>query len=242
MNTFFNNVLSNKKHKNAFLLGCGSSINDLNDVHIGNMHENFDIWTSNNFIIHKKIVPNFYHLEVKPHRNGQLITRLTHEKRDLYKDVSWLLDKTRPYIFDFLSINDYNHKNFYLYDKAYRKETHGNYLPNDNFASVSANASMTVISDIIVRMNYDVIYTLGIDMNTSEYFWTNNSDYNDVIIEDIIKTTKPDERHPKEPHPTAHMTDYIPEFMRFNNQKIINLSQNSLLKDKITTQTISEIL
>jgi len=231
-----------KKHNSAFFLGCGASINSLTIEQEKLIQNNFDVWVSNNFMVHKRIIPDFYHVEIKHHRNGPLIHRLAHERKDVYQDVNWIIDQTRSYILNYVSPNDYPHLNFNLYPKVYRKEDHGKYNPDPENVSVSCNASITVIADIMSRMGYDKIYFLGVDMNDSRYFWSENKDYSDIQMEDIVKSCKPDERSIDDPHPTMHMKDYLPEYLAYNGQEAINLSPTSLLSKKMKTIDISEVL
>ncbi len=231
-----------RKNKSAFFLGCGCSINSLTLDQEEKIQNNFDVWVSNNFMVHKRIVPDFYHVEIKHHRNGPLIHRLAHSRRKKYQNVNWIIDQTRPYIMSYVSPNDYPHKNFHVYPKVYRKENHGNYKPQADSVSVSCNASITVIIDIMSRMGYEKIYFLGVDMNDSRYFWSGNKDYEDIQMEDIVKSCKPDERSIEDPHPTMHMKDYLPEYLAYNNQEAINLSKTSLLSKKMKTIDINEVL
>lgn len=231
-----------KKHSSAVFLGCGQSINSLTDEQEVFLKNNFDVWASNNFMVHKRIIPDFYHVEIKDHRNGPLIKRLSKERRSMYKDVAWIIDATRPYILNYVTPEDYKSTNFHVYPKTYREESHGRYMPDENLISVSGNASVSVIIDLMVRMNYDKIYFLGVDMNNSKYFWSENSDYSDIVMEDIVKTCKPDERSPDQPHPTMHMKDFIPDFLNHNSQDSVNLSVTSLLKEKMITKKIEDII
>ena len=238
----FKDLKSLKKSKNAIFLGCGPSINHLDDEDIHYIHENLDIWTSNCFLINEKIVPDFYHMEIKHHRNGPLVSRLSPKRSTMYKNTAWIIDQTRGYILNYVSPKDYDSSNFYIYPKHYRKEENGKYVPHAEYVSVSANASLTVISDLMLRMNYETIYFLGVDMIDSTYFWTMNNDYDHVQIEDIIKTCKAESVPSTEMHPTNHMKDWIPEFFNHNNQKIINLSKLSLFKENIKTMNIKEVI
>jgi hypothetical protein len=229
-----------KKKKKAIFLGCGPSIEGVTPEQWNLISENFDVWTSNNWIVNKDIVPDFYHLEVKIHRSGQLMVDMLNLKHENYKDVSWILDNTRPYLINF--INPDYFENIFTYEKAYRKESDGNYTPDKKLISVSCNASLTVILDIMARMNYESISFLGVDMTSSKYFWTDNPRYSDYPIPDIMKSCKPDERPPDSLHPTFKLKDYIPQFCEFNNIIAYNLSLNSLLNEKMKTFTLEEIL
>jgi len=231
-----------RKQKSAFFLGCSPSINSLTLEQEQKIQDNFDVWVSNNFMVHKRIIPDFYHVEIKHHRNGPLIHRLAHERKDKYQNVNWIIDQTRTYILNYVSHKDYPHKNFHLYPKTYRKSNDGLYNPLDNKVSVSCNASITVIMDIMTRMGYEKIYFLGVDMNDSRYFWSGNKEYGDIEMEDIVKSCKPDERSIDDPHPTMHMKDYLPEYLEYNGQDAINLSEASLLSKKMITMDINEVL
>ena len=231
----------NKKRSNAIFLGCGESINNLTKDQIEFINSNFDIWTSNNFIINSELIPDFYHMEIKHHRNGPLISRLCAQKKEIYKNVSWIIDQTRPYILNYIKPVDYDLKNIYIYPKVYRKEEHGRYNVQES-VSVSCNASLTVISDIILRQKYDCIYFLGVDMNNSKYFWTNNEKYKNVEIESIMKTCKPDERKPSDLHPTFKLQSYLPEFFNYNSQYCVNLSSSSLLSKIMVTKSIKDVM
>ena len=221
-----------KKNSQAIFLGCGPSIRDIDEAFLEKL-ENLDIWTSNSWIIHNKIVPDFYHVEVKAHRSGPLFERLCIEKAVEYKDVNWIIDGTRGHLLNYVKPNLYD--SIYAYPKYYRRETSGKYKLHPQAVAVSNNASLTVILDMMARMNYEKIYFLGVDMYSSKYFWTDNSDYDAVQIPDIIKTCKPDERDPSSEHPTQKLKDFIVEFGESNNIEFVNLSPKSLLAEKIKT-------
>ena len=231
------------KNKKGIFLGCGESINELSKSNIDYINNNFDGWTSNSFMINKEIVPDFYHLEVKEHRNGPLVKRILEERSELYKDTKWIIDGTRLHLLNKFNINKYNlEENFYIYPKYYRKEENGNYNPIPTHLGVSLSASLSLICDAIITMNYDEFYFLGVDMYDSKYFWTDNKKYENVKIEDIIKTCKPDERKPESIHPTYKMKNFIKEIFSYNNKKVINLSSKSLLREVIETKQINEVL
>jgi hypothetical protein len=231
-----------KNHKQAIFLGCGLSIKELTQENIKFINNNMDMWTSNSFLVHEELIPDFYHMEIKAHRNGPLVQRLAKKRSEKYKNVKWIIDQTRPYILNYVTLNDYPQENFHIYSKYYRQEKNGQYRPKEDSVGVSVNASLTVIADIMVRMNYDTIYFLGVDMLDSRYFWTNNKKYEHIEIDDIVKTVKPDERKPDDVHPTYHLKDYLPEFFKYNEQRVVNLASNSALKEVMETKKINEVL
>lgn len=211
-------IKEKKGNTNAIFLGCGRSINDLNIDFL----KDKDVWASNNFIIHDLIIPDFYHLELKEHRNGPTFRNLLNEKKDAYKNVNWILNSHRKYLLR--SINPEIYKNIYRYNPAK--------IP------VKCMASLTIILQIMYRMNYEKIYFCGVDLSDSRYFWTDKSDIN---IPDIMKSCKPDERPSDSIHPTQerNIAEWIKQFGEINNIDFINIAQTSLLSNYIKTVKIN---
>ena len=241
MTTLVNHIArlpEKKKNKSAIFLGCGPSINLIDDE-FKNKLNSLDVWSSNSWIIHKDIVPDFYHVEVKAHRSGPIFKRLCEEKAIAYRDVNWLIDGTRAHLLEYVKPELY--QSIYAYPKFYRREETGNYLPHPQAIAVSNNASLTVILDIMSRMKYEKIYFLGVDMYSSKYFWTENPEYDNVGIPDIIKSCKPDERPPDSNHPTQKLKDFIVEFGESNGIEMINLSPESLLSTRMKTISIGDL-
>jgi len=226
-------IIAKKKSKNAIFLGSGPSILDLKDNDWQKIKQ-MDIWTSNNWFIHD-IVPDFYHLEVKMHRNGPFAKQMIEFKKDDYKDVNWILDETRPYLFDMVKEGWF--KNIFSYKKKYRSND-GRYFPDDNHVQVSCMASITVILDIMSKMDYEKIYFCGVDLYSSEYFWTNNSEYEKYDIPQLIKTCKPDERNPKDRHTTFKTAKFIKEFGDYNDINFVNLSEKSELSKYLKNEKL----
>jgi hypothetical protein len=234
----FLNLPEHKKNNQAIFLGCGPSILDIDEDFKAKL-ASLDVWTSNSWIIHNDIVPDFYHVEVKAHRSGPIFKRLCQEKSKEYKDVNWIIDGTRPHLLEY--VNPTAYPSIYAYPKYYRQETSGEYDIHPQAVAVSNNASLTVILDIMTRMNYDKIYFLGVDMYSSRYFWTDNVDYEHVSIPDIIKSCKPDERSADSNHPTQKLKDFIVEFGKSNNIEMINLSEKSMLSSKMKTINLGDL-
>jgi hypothetical protein len=228
-------LINKKKHNEAIFLGCGPSISNLTDDDWGKIRE-MDVWTSNNWFVHD-FKPDFYHLEVKLHRNGDFAKRMVASKKDEYKDVNWILDATRPYLFDMVKEEWFD--NIFVYKKTYRGDD-GFYKPTEDIVQVSCLASITVILDLMQKMNYDKIYFCGVDLYSSEYFWTNNEKYAKHDIPYLISTCKPDERDPLGPHATLKTARFIKEFGGHNSINFINIAEKSELRKYIPTEKLSE--
>jgi len=221
-------LFEKKKHNEAIFLGCGPSINNLTKEDWKKI-SSLDSWCSNNFIINKNHIPDFYHLEVKLHRNGKFIKEIVERKKEQYKNVNWVLDGSRAYLLD--CVNPKHFDDVFLYKRKQHRGSNGNYKPKKNLVQVSCMASLTAILDIMFHMRYDTIYFAGVDLYSSEYFWTGNDEYNDVGIPEIMKSCKPDERSKDSIHPTQErgVAEFISEFGKFNNVKFVNISPKSRL-------------
>tara|TARA_R110000824_G_scaffold139366_8_gene304419 strand:- start:658 stop:1362 length:705 start_codon:yes stop_codon:yes gene_type:complete len=226
-------IIDKKKHNEAIFLGCGPSISDLTSDD-WDLIKQMDIWTSNNWFVND-IVPNFYHLEVKMHRNGSFAKRMIEARKEEYKDVNWILDATRPYLFNMVRKSWFD--NIYVYKKTFRGDD-GLYTPVLDQVYVSCTASLTIVLDIMQKMDYDRIYFCGVDLYSSEYFWTNNEKYEKYNIPYLISTCKPDERSPSTPHTTLKTAKFIKEFGEHNNIEFVNLSDRSELVNHIKTRKL----
>ena len=137
-----------RKNDTAVFLGCGPSINELNEAFL----DDKDVWASNNFILHKRIVPDFYHLELKEHRNGPMIRSLIDQKKEQYKNTNWILNKQRPYLLN-----------------AVKPEWFDNIFQYSGIP-VFCLSSITIIVQVMLSLEYKKIYFGGVDLNSSEYF------------------------------------------------------------------------
>jgi len=232
--TSFNKL--KRKNETAIFLGCGPSINQLSEDDITKINK-MDVWCNNNFIINNDIIPNFYHLEVKAHRNGALITDLVNKKQEAYKDVTWVLDGSRPYLLKFIKPSVF--ENIFCYMKS-MGGNNGDYELKPNHVTVSCVASLTCVLDVMARMGYKKIYMAGVDLNSSEYFWTDNEKYADTNIPAIMNSCKPDERKADSIHPTSerNIQQFIKDFGIHKGIEIINLSKDSLLTKYLETETL----
>ena len=209
-----NNISSlNRNHDEAVFLGCGPSINNLNESKLNGK----DVWSSNNFYLHKSIVPDFLHLELKEHRTGPTARKVISEKRELYRNTNWILNRNRDYLLN--AVKPEWFENIYRYDP--------------NKIKVQINSSITIILQIMASLGYKKIYFAGVDLYDSRYFWSDNPDY-DWLKEfaPLMVTAKPDERSPKDIHPNmvkANMAEWITAFLDYNKIIGVNLSSESLL-------------
>jgi len=196
-----------KMDDEAIFLGCGPSINDLDETFL----DNKDIWANNNFILHPRIVPNFYHLELKEHRNGPMVRGLISDKRKEYSQTNWILNKDRPYLLN-----------------TVKPEWFDNIFQYSNIP-VYCLSSVTIILQIMISLGYEKIYFAGVDLNTSEYFWTDDDSYN---VPEINNSCKPDERHKEQIHPTAErdVHKWIAGAGNLAKIPFINKSKGSLLE------------
>tara|TARA_Y100000310_G_C20691851_1_gene822812 strand:+ start:2214 stop:2948 length:735 start_codon:yes stop_codon:yes gene_type:complete len=240
------NYLSNlkpKKSDTAIFLGCGPSINGITDDFIYRVNK-VDVWSLNNFLIHD-IVPDFHHLEIKPEKNGKLMKTLRKLKTYEFVDTVWLFANNLVNPAYYLHDNWKN--NFYFYEKQYRDSDNGYYTPySDNRVCLSCSsdgvdANLTAIVDMMCKAGYKKVYFLGVDLFSSEYFWTYNPSYDRFNIAKIMQTDM-DCRPIHLAHSTHKTAKFLKDFSEWNKLDYVNLSSQSLLKEYIKTESIDSFL
>jgi hypothetical protein len=200
-----------KMDDEAIFLGCGPSINDLDETFL----DNKDVWANNNFILHPRIIPDFYHLELKEHRNGPMVRKLISDKRDQYSRTNWILNQDRPYLLN-----------------AVKPEWFDRIFQYSNIP-VYCLSSVTIIVQIMMSLGYEKIYFAGVDLNTSEYFWTDDPSYN---VPEINNSCKPDERNKDSIHPTAEREVHKWIASVADSTEFINISRGSLLETVLKSE------
>lgn len=220
-----------RKNQKAIFLGCGGSINDMTKDRYDQIKKTHDLWANNSFFVHDYIVPDYYHLEIKLHRNGNLFKNYFPTVKEKFKNTKFITDSHHPYVFDLVSPNTFD---MYTYQHYDRTKDHARYDVHP-FYVANSGASLSRILDIMIRLGYKEISFLGVDMYDSRYFWTDNKYYDNIIVDDIIKTCKPDEISPEDKHPTNYMVSYIESLSKYQYQKnnivFKNYSKKSLLNN-----------
>lgn len=226
-----NITLLKKKKEKAIFFGCGQSINDLPEEKYLKLKKEYDVWANNSFFVHSYIVPDYYHLEIKLHRNGNLFKNYFPKVKNKFKDTCFITDSHHPYVFDLVSPEEFN---MYTYQHYDRTKDHGRYDVHPLYVA-SSGSSLSRILDLMIRMGYKEINFLGVDLYDSRYFWTDKKEYKDIIVDDIIKTCKPDEQDPDEKHQTYFTVNYLNSLSVYQNMKndivFKNLSKKSLLNE-----------
>lgn len=202
-----------RKNDTAIFLGCGPSINKLDETFL----DGKDVWVNNNFILHKRIVPDFYHPELKEHRNGPMLRSLIDQKKEQYKNTNWILNKQQPYLLN-----------------AVKPEWFDNIFQYSGIRSFCVS-SITIIIQVMLSLGYKKIYFGGVDLNSSEYFWTDDPSYN---VPEINNSCKPDERSKDSIHPTAEreVHKWIASVDAAVPTEFINISKGSLLETVLKSE------
>lgn len=224
--------------RRVLVLGCGRSYLDPADIWWHHVPDDVIKWGTNNFAISCRPV-DWYHLEVKKHRSGPMWRKWAQNKHD-FAGTTFLVNAERPYIQKLYMHDHWKRETYIARHRPEGDRTSGAYRFQPNHLSVSCASSMSLVLEFIVRMQQpDMIAFLGVDMNDSRYFWTDQTGtgqrFHRAGVPPMLNTCKPDERLPDDPHPTLPMADFIPEFCRVNGVRAVNLSVNGALADKMET-------
>jgi len=233
-----------KIKENAIILGCGPSINLLKEEHLSWINT-LDIWTSNNFMIHSFIVPNFYLMETKTWATSFQKQNIK-AKKEKYKNVTWLVENHHTYagrqiVPNLINPKDFN--NIYCFSPNFISGKVSNYIPIYGHVTALIGSSITFLIDITQTLNYKFVYLLGIDLYSSEYFWTDNPKYKSLDTPKRLKYNHPEIHKKTDKHSTSsRFLSYLQEFSASRNTNLINLSKNSLLSDFLLTQGLEEVV
>jgi len=231
------------------LLGCGSSINQITTAQWLNILSR-DTWALNNWAYHPVIVPKFYHVECKWYDYELMLNRLN-SKREVYKNTYFVFPKGKKIILkngDKKLLRDLavDPSNAYEYSMLSRdtKRTHkklnADYSITDNWLlTKSYDMSITAVVELLYKMGYTVIYTYGIDLRDSYYFWTGRDDCGIVHHQ----TNKEHEgKDPKKPHATHRIAEFFKDFnerwMQPNNREICVGHEDSLLANYLRVKSL----
>lgn len=212
-----------KKNENAVILGSGPSVANLSERKLKGM----DKWSLNNFFLHPFIIPDFHVIEIKDiFRN--FVRKSIASKKDKLKKTIFIYEKGRKFE-NIISPSEFN-----TYTFVHEKRKSASLKLTNKFVS-DCSSSLSLVLDFIARMDYDKIYFIGVDLYSTEYFWTL---LNIPVPEQMQWNNKCKGRNKDDKHTTWRMASYIKEFGKANNQYYINLSKNSLLKDYLPTENL----
>jgi hypothetical protein len=226
----------------AILMGCGPSINEITED-IYTKIKKYDIWTLNNFIYHNFIIPNYYYLELKKYNFDNFKQRME-EKRKLYKNVKFIIRNKKSKNINAIGRNHryvygYDYTHYRSHDNALANITvpiDANYKMSSDILTKSYDMSLSIILEILYKMEYQWIILIGVDLETSYYFWSDRDPKWGAVCH---YTNKEHEgKDPNLPHATANrcedfVYDFNTRFMKPLNKEIFVGTKNTLLYPKL---------
>lgn len=200
-------IYKKKGSDTAVLLGSGPSIRDITDKQWNKISE-FDVWAVNNFLYHWFTDINFYHTYIKTFDKDVWKKRKI-EKGDAYKDTNFIIKKDkRDILLDIIG----NEKNIYEYTMVKQNIKRKSIIPiysespDLNVLICNLNATITVIMELFYKFRYKEVILFGVDMNTSEYFWSNGK-YGETHC--VFNKDHEKGRVIDQPHNTIHVKEFI---------------------------------
>ena len=92
-------IVERKKSNTAVFIGASEEINEVTNQQWEHLKK-FDTWALNNWHYHP-FIPNFYHVEIKKKRGwDQLWIRRREQRREDYKNTSFVIPGKRQHIID----------------------------------------------------------------------------------------------------------------------------------------------
>jgi len=248
----FDRLKQNKKSDTLFILGSGSSINDISEdmwQHI-KKHDSFGF----NFWLIHEYIPNFFMFESRSiGKNGILLEQLLKNRsKDYNKKKTFVLMK--DFKTSTMKCNDIPSEirsnfmlapkyNFYgtsqvTFIKSLRLSQKLNLLSHN--IVYSRRASLFSIIYIGYRLGYKNIVLAGIDLNNTDYFYDSDDyDQNNVpenFEKGIIHTTARDSDTDFKIDELVYILN--DELLAKEDQKLYVLNKNSLLAQKLEAYSI----
>lgn len=216
-----------KKKNKAIFLGCGSSIKNITHNKYKAIKEEYDIWVSNGFFMHKFIEPDFYHLEVNLNSFVELFSIYFNKSLARLSNSSFVIDKNQLHQLNYIKLPV--KENIHVYHSYESVPSLTGYDVHPMFVR-NSGSNLSKIVDIMIKMKYEEIAFAGVDLKNSLYFWSDQDN-----IPDIIKFSKPDENTIHCMHHSYLSTiNFLKGISLFNKGKIqfFNFTKESLLNDK----------
>jgi len=210
-------IFDKKRTDTAIFLGSGPSINDITHEQWRAISK-FDTWTVNNFLYHFYTAIDFYHVEVK-HYNKAIWKERKAAHGDRYKHTNFIINKNpkrKKILVDIIgeygNIYEYNmHKVNLSKDPIVPKYK----TPTDpNTLVCNLNSSVTMILELLYKFKYKKVIFFGVDMTSSEYFWSNGK-YGKTHC--IFNKDHEKGKRATDPHSTSHIKNFM---VWFSQQKM----------------------
>lgn len=207
-------IYEKKASDTAIFLGSGPSINNITSAQWGAFSK-FDTWTINNFLYHWFTKINFYHVEIKPYNKDIWKSRKL-EHGDLYKNTNFIINKNpkrKKILVDIIgeygNIYEYNMHKINVEKEPIIPKYKSSTDPNTLVCNL--NASMTMILELFYRFKYKKVIFFGVDMLTSEYFWSNGL-YGETHC--VFNKDHEPGKKSNSPHSTSHIKNFIVWFSK----------------------------
>ncbi|AEO97959.1 hypothetical protein ENVG_00061 [Emiliania huxleyi virus 84] len=187
----FNYLLQRKTHDIALIIGTGKTANLITRDNAYRINMVADIWGMNQVFFHPYIVPKFYHLEMRSGNYGsnrELWSYFDQSKRQYYTNTTFLTTTSdKNNIADMLTnkypipdgIVTYRSK-MMLNNREGCTESNLKYIYMSDMFNLNGPitefcaASLTRIINIILRMKYNNIAFIGVDLNSAVHFYSNH--------------------------------------------------------------------
>ena len=201
-----------RKTEDIVILCTGASVNEMNDRQWEWIMSHYTM-ALNNFVYHPFIVPSYCHMEIKSYDFPYQQKYLNDKWSMGWGDVGFIYPNERA---DFMTkCIGHSEAKIYTYDFKARGE-HPKKNPNviinadynpDTTIYKSYDASMTSVIQLVYMMGYKNIFILGMDMLSSEYFW---SDMN-IQVHDRWNKEREGKSMDK-PHNASHLKNFVIDF------------------------------
>lgn len=219
----------------ALLCGSGPSANLIDESNARFFESVTDVWSTNQFFVHRHLTPRFHHAEFK---KGTLdFWRENYRESARFRETTFILDDSYTEAILFLLKHDahvFAYRNRMVEWRSRKSCTpaDGYFLPSPcKRLRKACSASTTLVLNLLGLVGYESVYFVGIDLATPKHFWTENPQYPPALsryqpmvnfrgivnYSDVLASGV---------HPTRHreVHKFIEGFVAYNGIRGFNLS------------------
>ena len=212
-------VLGQRKQSDtAIVLGSGRSINSISDK-LWDEIQSHDTWAINNWVYHPTIVPRFYQIETKCYAY-ELLNRRLKEKKEQYKNTTFLFPSGKHIrmkdgrVLPLKDVLPNGLRYFELMLAARGKRSDESYDADYKFnvhaLHKSYNMSMTMLIELLYRLDYKRVVLFGVDLYNSFYFWYGGEEKYGKFHHAFNK--QHEHSDPNREHKTSRIKEFIVDF------------------------------
>lgn len=191
-----NEVIRKRQSDTIFILGSGPSLDSLTKMQIDHIDQEDSFGVAYSFV-KKEIIPTYQMIVSEDKRGIDYWIKLFSPYREIYKDVIVLLSSKQkqrlmyPHLMPELFPNNTKYCSFQQ-PAAIQLTSNRPFEDKDFDKTLLYRNIMSLILDLVVKMEYKKIVLLGVDLDKWEFFYEKNRPEMKEYVKEMLHDHRPD--------------------------------------------------